>query len=80
MVSIEDSFDQDDEEVLQKCTARVGIQVVRGDLMVTNPKWIAKVVAEREYSYFLLKVNHKRSASWPSPMVGCHGIPLIWVH
>uniref|UniRef100_A0A8C6WDQ1 Enolase n=1 Tax=Nannospalax galili TaxID=1026970 RepID=A0A8C6WDQ1_NANGA len=52
VVSIEDPFDQDDQEAWQKFTASTGIQVVGDDLTVTNPKQIAK-----SFNCLLLKVN-----------------------
>uniref|UniRef100_A0A8C5LA89 phosphopyruvate hydratase n=1 Tax=Jaculus jaculus TaxID=51337 RepID=A0A8C5LA89_JACJA len=62
VVSIEDSFDQDDWEAWRKFTASAGIQVVGGDLMVTNPKRIAKAVGEKSCNCLLLKVNQIGSA------------------
>lgn len=57
VVSIEDPFDQDDWEGWTKFTASTSIQVVGDDLTVTNPKRIAKAVAEKACNCLLLKVN-----------------------
>lgn len=57
MVSIEDPFDQDDWEAWSNFTASTSIQVVGDDLTVTNPKRIAKGVAEKSCNCLLLKVN-----------------------
>uniref|UniRef100_G3NX27 phosphopyruvate hydratase n=1 Tax=Gasterosteus aculeatus aculeatus TaxID=481459 RepID=G3NX27_GASAC len=57
VVSIEDPFDQDDWEAWSKFTATTSIQVVGDDLTVTNPKRIAKGVAEKSCNCLLLKVN-----------------------
>ncbi|OBS69877.1 hypothetical protein A6R68_01584, partial [Neotoma lepida] len=57
VVSIKDPFDQDDWEAWQKFTASAGIQVVGDDLIVINPKRIAKAVSEKSCNCDLLKVN-----------------------
>uniref|UniRef100_A0A7N8X113 phosphopyruvate hydratase n=1 Tax=Mastacembelus armatus TaxID=205130 RepID=A0A7N8X113_9TELE len=57
VVSIEDPFDQDDWEAWSKFTGSTNIQVVGDDLTVTNPKRIAKAVAEKACNCLLLKVN-----------------------
>jgi enolase len=60
MVSIEDPFDQDDWEAYTMFTSAVGdtIQVVGDDLLVTNPKRIAKAMeGEHACNALLLKVN-----------------------
>lgn len=62
-MSIEDPFDQDDWEAWTKFTASTSIQVVGDDLTVTNPKRIAKGVAEKSCNCLLLKVNQIGSVS-----------------
>uniref|UniRef100_A0A4W5Q8L1 phosphopyruvate hydratase n=1 Tax=Hucho hucho TaxID=62062 RepID=A0A4W5Q8L1_9TELE len=57
VVSIEDPFDQDDWAAWSKFTAETSIQVVGDDLTVTNPKRIAKGVADKACNCLLLKVN-----------------------
>ncbi|KAL4658496.1 alpha-enolase isoform X2 [Arapaima gigas] len=57
VVSIEDPFDQDDWAAWSKFTGNTSIQVVGDDLTVTNPKRIAKAVAEKACNCLLLKVN-----------------------
>jgi len=59
IVSIEDPFDQDDWEHYAKMTAEVGenVQIVGDDLLVTNPKRVAKAIAEKSCNALLLKVN-----------------------
>ncbi|TRY96662.1 hypothetical protein DNTS_024270 [Danionella cerebrum] len=57
VVSIEDPFDQDDWEAWTNFTASTNIQVVGDDLTVTNPKRIAKAVADKACNCLLLKVN-----------------------
>ncbi|CAB1330307.1 unnamed protein product [Coregonus sp. 'balchen'] len=57
LVSIEDPFDQDDWAAWSKFTAETSIQVVGDDLTVTNPKRIARGVADKACNCLLLKVN-----------------------
>lgn len=59
VVSIEDPFDQDDWPAWAAITAEVGdtIQIVGDDLLVTNPKRIAKAIEEKSCNALLLKVN-----------------------
>ncbi|CAB1335863.1 unnamed protein product, partial [Coregonus sp. 'balchen'] len=57
VVSIEDPFDQDDWAAWSKFTAETSIQVVGDDLTVTNPKRIARGVADKACNCLLLKVN-----------------------
>ena len=59
VVSIEDTFDQDDWEAYTKFTAEFGdkTQNVVDDLLVTNPKRIAKAIEEKACNALLLKVN-----------------------
>eukprot|EP00929_Paragymnodinium_shiwhaense_P105401 TRINITY_DN703_c0_g4_i1.p1 TRINITY_DN703_c0_g4~~TRINITY_DN703_c0_g4_i1.p1 ORF type:complete len:446 (+),score=184.82 TRINITY_DN703_c0_g4_i1:85-1422(+) len=66
IVSIEDPFDQDDWEAYQGFTMEVGekVQVVGDDLLVTNPKRIAKAMeGEEACNALLLKVNQIGSIS-----------------
>ncbi|GLJ46543.1 hypothetical protein SUGI_0980840 [Cryptomeria japonica] len=59
IVSIEDPFDQDDWEHYSKFTATIGekVQIVGDDLLVTNPKRVAKAISEKSCNALLLKVN-----------------------
>ncbi|CAE6033051.1 unnamed protein product [Arabidopsis arenosa] len=59
IVSIEDPFDQDDWEHYAKMTSECGteVQIVGDDLLVTNPKRVAKAIAEKSCNALLLKVN-----------------------
>ncbi|XP_060201315.1 enolase-like [Lycium barbarum] len=59
IVSIEDPFDQDDWEHYAKMTTEMGeqVQIVGDDLLVTNPKRVAKAIAEKSCNALLLKVN-----------------------
>ncbi|KAF5953971.1 hypothetical protein HYC85_006827 [Camellia sinensis] len=59
IVSIEDPFDQDDWEHYAKMTCEIGekIQIVGDDLLVTNPKRVAKAIKEKSCNALLLKVN-----------------------
>lgn len=58
-VSIEDPFDQDDWEAysnfMKKCGANM--QIVGDDLLVTNPKRVAKALECKACNALLLKVN-----------------------
>lgn len=66
LVSIEDPFDQDDWEGYRAFTALIGtnVQVVGDDLLVTNPKRIAKAQeGEPACNAMLLKVNQIGSVS-----------------
>jgi len=58
-VSIEDPFDQDDWEAYSKFQADVGqgMQIVGDDLLVTNPKRVAKALDIQACNALLLKVN-----------------------
>jgi enolase len=59
VVSIEDPFDQDDWEHYAKFTREIGekVQIVGDDLLVTNPKRVAKAIKEKSCNALLLKVN-----------------------
>ena len=59
LVSIEDPFDQDDFDAYEAFTKELGhrVQIVGDDLLVTNPKRIAKVVSINGCNALLLKVN-----------------------
>jgi enolase len=59
LISVEDPFDQDDWEAYPKLTAAVGegTQIVGDDLLVTNPKRIAKGIELKAVNSLLLKVN-----------------------
>nr|GMD89598.1 enolase [Ipomoea batatas] len=59
IVSIEDPFDQDDWETYAKLTAETGekVQIVGDDLLVTNPKRVAKAIEGKTCNALLLKVN-----------------------
>ncbi|MCD7449302.1 Enolase [Datura stramonium] len=59
IVSIEDPFDQDDWETYAKLTAEIGqkVQIVGDDLLVTNPKRVAKAISGKACNALLLKVN-----------------------
>merc|ERR1719343_1238010 len=66
LVSIEDPFDQDEWDGYRQFTAEVGSsgQVVGDDLLVTNPKRIAKALdGEPAVNALLLKVNQIGSVS-----------------
>merc|ERR1740120_267056 len=58
-VSIEDPFDQDDWAAYQKFQAEMGDaqQIVGDDLLVTNPKRVAKALDIDACNALLLKVN-----------------------
>merc|ERR1719321_1095308 len=58
-VSIEDPFDQDDWAAYAKLQATVGdsMQIVGDDLLVTNPKRVAKALEVKACNALLLKVN-----------------------
>merc|ERR1719343_1665302 len=58
-VSIEDPFDQDDWEAYKACMESIGKeqQIVGDDLLVTNPKRIAKALEVGACNALLLKVN-----------------------
>merc|ERR1711862_21996 len=65
-VSIEDPFDQDDWDAYTSFTAAVGdrVQIVGDDLLVTNPKRIAKAMEDSPAcNALLLKVNQIGSVS-----------------
>merc|ERR1712149_148603 len=59
LVSIEDPFDQDDWDAYSKFMVAVGkdVQVVGDDLLVTNPKRIAKGMEVGACNALLCKVN-----------------------
>ncbi|CAH1239725.1 ENO1 [Branchiostoma lanceolatum] len=57
IVSIEDTFDQDDWEMWSKFTGQTDIQIVGDDLLVTNPKRIKRGIDDKACNALLLKVN-----------------------
>jgi enolase len=59
IVSIEDGLAQDDWEGWKIFTEQVGdrIQIVGDDLLVTNPKRVARAIAEKACNSLLVKVN-----------------------
>ncbi|ELU17402.1 hypothetical protein CAPTEDRAFT_159854 [Capitella teleta] len=57
VVSIEDAFDQDDWEAWTKMNARVNIQLVGDDLLVTNPTRVQTGIDKKACNCLLLKVN-----------------------
>jgi len=59
VISIEDPFDQDDWTAYGRLTADIGkdTQIVGDDLLVTNPKRIAKAIESKSCNALLLKVN-----------------------
>jgi len=59
IVSIEDPFDQDHWDAYTEMVAEMGedVQIVGDDLLVTNPKRIAKCKEEKAANALLLKVN-----------------------
>lgn len=59
MISIEDPFDQDDFESYTALTKSLGknVQIVGDDLLVTNPKRIAKAMDVEACNALLLKLN-----------------------
>ncbi|HEX7949809.1 MAG TPA: phosphopyruvate hydratase [Candidatus Limnocylindrales bacterium] len=59
IVSIEDGLAEDDWAGWQGLTARLGskIQLVGDDLFVTNPRFIARGIAERSANAVLIKLN-----------------------
>jgi enolase len=59
ILSIEDPFDQDDWAHYSKITELMGdkVQIVGDDLLVTNPKRVAKAIQDKACNALLLKVN-----------------------
>ena len=57
VVSIEDAFDQDDWDAWTKMNARVNIQLVGDDLLVTNPTRVQTGIDKKACNCLLLKVN-----------------------
>ena len=59
IVSLEDGLAQDDWEGWKALTAEVGdkVQIVGDDLLVTNPKRVAKAIEEKSCNSLLVKVN-----------------------
>jgi enolase len=59
IVSIEDGLAQDDWEGWKLLTEQVGdrIQIVGDDLLVTNPKRVARAISEKACNSLLVKVN-----------------------
>jgi enolase len=59
IVSIEDGFGEHDWSAFQAQTAEIGqsIQIVGDDLYVTNPKLIARGIAEKTTNAVLIKLN-----------------------
>ncbi|CAF93820.1 unnamed protein product [Tetraodon nigroviridis] len=81
LVSIEDPFDQDDWEAWTNFTASTSIQVVGDRLTVTNPKRIAKGVAQKSCNCLLLKVNQIGSVTRvPAGMAQSNGWGVMVSH
>jgi len=59
IVSIEDGHAENDWEGFKAMTAALGsqIQIVADDLVVTNPKYIARAIAEKAANAALIKLN-----------------------
>lgn len=59
IVSLEDGFAQDDWEGWKSFTAKVGdrVQIVGDDLLVTNPKRVARGIQEKACNALLVKLN-----------------------
>ncbi|MDR1401684.1 MAG: phosphopyruvate hydratase [Puniceicoccales bacterium] len=59
IVSLEDGLSQNDWEGWKKLTEKLGkkIQIVGDDLFVTNPKYLARGIAEKSANAILIKVN-----------------------
>jgi enolase len=57
IISIEDPFEQDDWDHTKKLTELNICQVVGDDLLVTNPKRVAKAIEEKTCNALLLKVH-----------------------
>jgi enolase len=57
VVSIEDAFDQDDWDAWTAMNARLNIQLVGDDLLVTNPKRVQMGIDKKACNCLLLKVN-----------------------
>lgn len=63
IASIEDPFDQDDWENNAELTARELCQVIGDDLLVTNPKRVARAIEKGACNALLLKLNQIGSVS-----------------
>jgi enolase len=59
IVSIEDGLAEDDWTGFAQLTARIGdrVQIVGDDILVTNPKFIARGIAEKTCNAALIKLN-----------------------
>ncbi len=59
IVSIEDGLDEHDWDGFARLTERIGgrVQVVGDDLLVTNPRLVARAIEERTANSVLVKVN-----------------------
>ncbi len=59
IISLEDGMAEEDWEGWQTLTRKIGgkIQIVGDDLLVTNPKRIAKAIKEKSCNALLLKIN-----------------------
>lgn len=57
VVTIEDSYDQDDWDAWGKMCKEMDVQLVGDDLLVTNPKRVKDAIAKKTCNALLLKVN-----------------------
>jgi enolase len=59
IVSIEDGLAEDDWEGFREHTAALGgqVQIVGDDILVTNPRYIARAIAEKTCNAALIKLN-----------------------
>jgi len=70
VVSIEDSYDQDDWEAWTKMNAEIDVQLVGDDLLVTNPKRVQMGIDKKACNCLLLKVNQIGSVT--ESIDACH--------
>ncbi len=85
IVSLEDGFAQDDWEGWKNFTAQVGhrLQIVGDDLLVTNPKRIARAIEEKSCNALLVKLNQIGSLTETMEavtMVQTHGWKAVCSH
>ena len=57
VVTIEDSYDQDDWDAWGKMCKEMDVQLVGDDLLVTNPKRVKDAIEKKTCNALLLKVN-----------------------
>jgi enolase len=75
IISLEDGLAENDWEGFRRQTAALGrrIQIVGDDLLVTNPVYIQRAIAEKSCNAALIKLNQIGTVTETIDAIHCHG-------